>query len=278
MNVQHNLPTHDFGFSTQPMSLSEMSETGMVNHPEERFILIIQGHRGKAKIRVNQQSMSINGNTLLILLPDFHVEIESDQGFTAEYIYYTFDFMADFPFALHSKSVEKIGQHPSLELSRSEQREVQRLIQLLKRQYARLAHPSRVEIVKASLYLVIAEIGMLYMQRVGELHTSHTEMLIDQFFQLVHRHAQTEHKAAFYADRLCLTVRYLSKLLKLKTGKTLNTWVSDLTIQSAKKMLKSTDLTIAQIADDMHFPNPSFFAKYFKRQTGMTPIEFRRLT
>lgn len=276
MEERNGISPHEFGFGTHPVSLTEMLESDMLNHPEERYILFIRGVHGKAKIRVNQKKLQLKANTLLILLPDFHVEIDQEQGFMAEYLYYTFDFMADFPFALHSKSVEKIGQQPSLDLSREELRHLQALCQLLKQQYARQAHPSRMEIVKATLYLVIAEVGMLYMQEVGRLNISHTEMLTDQFFKLVHKHAHTEHKPAFYANRMCLSVRYLSKILKMETGKTLNAWVAEQTIQSAKKMLKSTDLTMAQIADEMHFPNPSFFAKFFKKHTGLTPVEFRK--
>ena len=82
--------------------------------------------------------------------------------------------------------------------------------------------------------------------------------------------------SAFYADRLCLSPRYLSSVIRDVSGRTVVEWVNQAVILEAKVLLKHSDLLTYQIADELHFPNPSFFSKFFKRMTGMTPQEYQR--
>ena len=59
------------------------------------------------------------------------------------------------------------------------------------------------------------------------------------------------------------------------SGQTVMQWIHRHIIQQAKLQLKYSDLPVWQIAESLNFPNPSFFSKFFKRETGMTPNEFR---
>lgn len=79
----------------------------------------------------------------------------------------------------------------------------------------------------------------------------------------------------FYADQLHLTPKYFSKLIKQSTGKTAGEWIDELVIVAAKGMLKSSNLTVAQISEELNFANPSFFGRYFKSKTGLTPKQFQ---
>lgn len=269
--------TNEFGFSTGPVTLQGMLDTGILNHPEERYVVFIRGEEGKAEVYINLKKQTLQKDTLLVLLPNFHLEIEEAEAFRCEYIYYTFDFMAELPLSFKPAVAEKAGKKPCIQLSEKEVEMLKIYSDLLVRHYRRTDHPSRLELVKATLFIWIAEINMLYSQQVVNLQVTHAEQLTAQFFKLLHEHHAQEHKPAFYAGQMCLTVRYLSKVLKQVTGKSLNTWVTNFSIIAAKKYLKSTTLTSSQIAEEMNFPNPSFFAKYFKKYTGMTPMEFRRL-
>ena len=80
----------------------------------------------------------------------------------------------------------------------------------------------------------------------------------------------------FYADRLFLTPRYLSTLVRQASGRTVMDWVNEAVMQEAKLMLRHTDKLVYQIADELNFPNASFFSKYFRRMAGMTPNDYRR--
>ena len=101
------------------------------------------------------------------------------------------------------------------------------------------------------------------------------QTIFDRFIQLVNLHAQHEHRIAFYADRMCLTERYLGTIVRQASGITAKEWIDRAIIARVKVELRHTSKPIAQISEEMNFTNPSFFNKYFKRLTQMTPAEFR---
>ena len=100
--------------------------------------------------------------------------------------------------------------------------------------------------------------------------------VFEQFIALVSEYHCTERGMAFYADRLCLTPKYLSKLIKQASGKSAPDWIDDFVILEAKNLLKYTNLAIKEIVYKLHFPNQSVFYKFFKSHTGMTPTEYRK--
>lgn len=117
----------------------------------------------------------------------------------------------------------------------------------------------------------------LYQQHTPLLQSARTreQNTFDRFIALVNRYAAKEHHLAFYASKMCLTERYLGTVVRQASGVTAKEWIDKALITRIKIKLRHSDDTIAQIADDMHFPNPSFFSKYFKRLTGCTPLEYR---
>lgn len=101
------------------------------------------------------------------------------------------------------------------------------------------------------------------------------QQMFTDFIQLVAQHAPEHHTIEFYASRLCLTPRYLSTIVKQVSGKSAKQWIDDALVTRIKIDLLHTDKPVSTIGDDMNFPNPSFFAKFFKRMTGMTPREYQ---
>lgn len=97
----------------------------------------------------------------------------------------------------------------------------------------------------------------------------------DQFINLVQQNFRKERFLDFYASKLEITPKHLSRTLKALTGNTAVEWIERYVILEAKVLLKSTNMSIQQIADDLNFPSQSFFGKYFKKNVGMSPKEFR---
>ncbi len=106
-------------------------------------------------------------------------------------------------------------------------------------------------------------------------HSSATD-IFDRFIQLVNRHCREQRRLTFYADKLCLTERYLGTVVRQTSGITAKEWIDKAVITSAKVLLRHGDLPIVEISDRLHFATPSFFCKYFKRLTGCTPQEYRQ--
>lgn len=99
--------------------------------------------------------------------------------------------------------------------------------------------------------------------------------IYDQFLRLVTDYHTSERNMAFYADKLCLTPKYLSKLVKTVSGRSAPDWIDAFVILESKNMLKYSDLSIKEIVCKLNFPNQSVFYKFFKSHTGKTPSQYR---
>jgi len=102
------------------------------------------------------------------------------------------------------------------------------------------------------------------------------DKLVEKFLQCVRENYKERRDIEFYAGKLFLTPKYLSKALKQKSGKTAAEWIEDHVMLEARALLKSTNLTIQQISEELNFPSQSFFGKYFKRIAGLSPKEYQK--
>jgi AraC-like DNA-binding protein len=108
-----------------------------------------------------------------------------------------------------------------------------------------------------------------------ETATSPQNIIVNKFIKLVKKNFKHERQMSFYADQLNLTPKYLSLKIREITGKSATDWIDDYIILETKALLKSTNMTVQQISDKLNFPSQSFFGRYFKRNTGMSPKEYR---
>ena len=97
------------------------------------------------------------------------------------------------------------------------------------------------------------------------------------FLKMVKDNFRSERQLKYYADALCITPRYLSRVVKDCTGSSAADWIERYVVLEARALLKSTNMTIQQISDYLNFPSQTFFGKYFKRRTGLSPKEYRRV-
>ena len=105
--------------------------------------------------------------------------------------------------------------------------------------------------------------------------SSRQEEIYESFITLLEKHYRTEREVGFYADKLCITAKYLSSTMKNVTGKTALQIIEEYAISECKALLLSTKMTMQQISDELNFPSQSVFGKYFKRLTGISPKEYR---
>ena len=105
---------------------------------------------------------------------------------------------------------------------------------------------------------------------------SRKEYIFERFYESLVESYQSERSVKFYADQLCLTPKHLSGVVKEVSGKTVGEWIDELVILEAKALLNSSSMNIQEIADRLNFANQSFFGKYFKHYTGMSPKEYRK--
>ena len=104
---------------------------------------------------------------------------------------------------------------------------------------------------------------------------SRKEEICRKLVQLVIENYTHERRAQFYADKMGISLQHLSTTIKQVTGKNILDIIAHVVLIDVKSKLKSTDMTVQEIAYSLNFPSASFFGKYFKRHVGMSPQEYR---
>lgn len=110
----------------------------------------------------------------------------------------------------------------------------------------------------------------------SETKSTRQEVMVENFLNEVLDNFKTERGIKFYSDKLFVTPKYLSKVVKEHNGLSAKKWIENYVVWEAKALLKSTNMTIQQISDELNFPSQSFFGKYFKRSVGLSPFEYRK--
>ena len=121
------------------------------------------------------------------------------------------------------------------------------------------------------------ECGTKIYPPVLEASNKSSNKLTEKFLSLVQQHFKKERFLDFYAAKLEVSAKHLSRTVKETTGFTAVDWIDRFVILEAKVLLKSTTLSIQQIADELNFNSQSFFGKYFKKHTGSSPKDFRNV-
>lgn len=103
----------------------------------------------------------------------------------------------------------------------------------------------------------------------------HTVDLFLRFMKLLTEHFAAHHDISFYADALAVTSVYLSRIVKRFSGQTVKNHVDRLLLMEGSYLLVSTDLPVAMIAERLGFANPAGFSKFFMRNKGMSPRDYR---
>lgn len=105
---------------------------------------------------------------------------------------------------------------------------------------------------------------------------SRKEELTCRFFLLIMDHYREHKEVAFYADKLCITPKYLTMLVKEVSGKSAKDWISEYVLLEVKALLKITSLDIQQIVSRVNFSDLSSMGRFFRQHTGMSPSQYRK--
>jgi len=243
------------------------------------FIMCI---KGEGRIKINFKEYDLEENTIITILPHFITELLSkSDDLLLEFLIFSVDFISEMPSSSSVDITRSIVQTSCLTTTKEEADKLLEFHSFIVKQYKRTDHPFREEMAKALLYALLSEIGGIYYRRLETLpkedvgSASRQEEVSYSFFALLLEHHKNEKSLQYYADKMCLTPKYLSTVLKERTGRTAFYWINEALVSSTKYMLKTTNLTILQISEELNFPNPSFFGRFFKKHTGMTPMQYR---
>ena len=178
-----------------------------------------------------------------------------------------------------------LKQHPKAHLSDEDMSLLESYFQLL---FHRMKDSSPIlyhDIVRSLVSTLMLEMLAL-MRRDEEKKTEqdyqgdnssgvHRRRLADQFMRMAEQSDGRIRKVDEFASQLNITPKYLSAILKETLNCRPSAVIQLFTMKAIEQRLRFTDMTMQEIANDLNFPNASFFGKYFKEHAGMTPMEYR---
>ncbi|MCD7794452.1 MAG: helix-turn-helix domain-containing protein [Alistipes sp.] len=128
-------------------------------------------------------------------------------------------------------------------------------------------------VMEFHLELLVMIMDRLKSGTVGRAEPRKTDLCI-RFSDLIFRHCRKQHEVSFYAEELCITPQYLTRIFREATGLGAKEAIDHALLSEATVLLR-TDRTLQQIADELRFADQSSFGKFFKKYTGLTPARFR---
>lgn len=168
--------------------------------------------------------------------------------------------------------------HPVFELSAEEVETLMTYLRIIKHKVETTDHHFRRDVVRSLMAAMIYDIShvMYGVQQGDKRKQTRAESIFTEFIRLVEQNFRAERRVSWYAERLCITPKYLSETVKTISHRTPNEWIDKYVTLELRVQLKNTSKSIKEIAKDLNFPNQSFLGKYFKEHVGMSPSAYRK--
>ena len=164
---------------------------------------------------------------------------------------------------------------PKLQLQHADAAHMENLMRLAIH-YVTAPHPQRDESLRLLYNLFLLDLTATQERSIqSHRFPKRVEEIYLDFVRLLSQHYAQHHDIAFYASELCITTTYLSRIVRHVSGRTVVQYIDQMLLMEATWLLQTTTLSVAQIADRLHFAETASFAHFFKRLKGCTPKEYR---
>lgn len=246
-------------------------------------LLIAIREKGESRFRINMNELNSGPNDLIICSPGDLVQNFAKEGIhLSQTLLVSSNFIKELYIGLNNFApfFSQRKDNPIFHLTNDEVQELSFYFKQIEEAIDTDDY-FRVEIVKRLLAAYIYKLGSILYRHLPELQEEASqpmkreEILFKQFIELLGKHHCKERRVDFYADQLYLSPKHFSTVVKKVSGKTAGEWIDDYVILEIKTLLKYSTMSIQEVAYYMNFPNPSFFGKYFKQHTGMSPSEYK---
>ena len=249
------------------------------NHPvQSPGGLFVICTKGSFQATIYMNDYTIKKNTITIVMPDvfFHIK-EQSQDCRLEYIMFSKGLIQGTKYFTETIEFAPLFlEHPSFSLTDDIANYLHNYIDL-QIQSLQIKNLANTDYIGIAYSLIISCLRNVFSQMPNDnapQYSRNQEIVRELIRVIVHNYTR-ERNVTFYANELHLSPQHLSTTIKKVTGKTLTDIISSFIIHDAEAKLKSTGMTIQEIAYSLNFPDISFFGKYFKRYTGMSPKQYR---
>ena len=234
---------------------------------------------GEGYVTINEHKYPLSARTLCVAFPGTIIqEFKRGEGFQSYTLRIDTDFLRDLNFPAASSVHMLMRENPCIVLSEEQLESIMQVCSLMHERDQRTSHPYHEQINQQILTLLCYELAGVYARYIPVMREpcSRQEIIFRKFLSLLATDITISREVQYYADKLCITPKYLTIVTRQMSERSAATWITHSVILNAKALLSTTQLTVQQVSNRLNFPNPSFFGQYFLRHTGMTPKEFRR--
>lgn len=274
---QFDWSTHDFLVSDEQHYL-RIQDVPM--HVDGYLIGICT--QGTIKMEINLTVYEGGVHSMIITTPHPVLKVlETSKDFRCRFLVFSRRFLtANYinPHVLDMFQFCTAGAVPVVHLATTEAEQLQAQFVYIWQRFRETAHPFRKELTGNLLMALLYDFEAAYQSHFKTVQKkfSRKEELNNKFHELLFRHFRQEHGVRFYADKLFVTPKYLTETVKDITGRSASEWIDAAVAVEAQALLHNPDLSVQQVADALGFGDQSSFGKFFKKQTGIAPSDYRK--
>lgn len=248
----------------------------------DHFIVLMQ-EEGSSQVRLNSKNYHVKRKEILLIplnaIREFQ-DLQPGSRFTG--LAFTTGFLARS--GLNKKHADMLdffsASIPGIDLEPADFDRLLSIVQLLQQKYTSTDAVLMDQQVTFHLFLAfLYELRSVYLRKNSDkkIQLTRKEDITMRFVKLLADLCREERSVSFYARQLNVTPRYLTQTVKEVTGRSAGEMIDEMVIMEAKILLNDVSLTLAQVAGHLYFSDQFFFSKFFKRNTGITPSEYRKL-
>lgn len=278
------LPIHGFPETGDPIPfalktfayLGPPTQDAWPHRHEFYAIQYVTGGKGKQIIDFSPYDLS--PDTLYFISPGqvhFGQYTQPMEGYVLVFMDDFFLYPGSFTSSIHEMSFfHTVGQKPVLHLNPSEASRIKAMISAIEQEYSTDA-PDRIPVLRAHLYILMVNIQRLYTGKYPGKNSAPGSSFVRKFKHFVSTHCVQKMALETYAAKLNVSAGHLSNTIKRLTGQSPGHIIRQEIALEAKRLLAHTDLTAAEVGYRLNFEDPSYFGRFFKRATGLSPTAFR---
>lgn len=238
--------------------------------------------KGSARIKFDKHEIEATPGDFLIFPPHIPpIIISTSEDYQAICLIVSSSFVYDSPIVRNVFQTATFSliheDDPIIRLSQDTYSFLHQIFLLIMRQIKN-SHLHTTEALHALYGLMLAELmnEIEQKERDEKVVGQHAYKIFIEFNRLMRNHFREHHDITFYAERLQISPRYLSMVVKKISHLTVATFINRYLMLEACWLLKTTDYSIQQISNMLHFADQASFSKFFKRLKGINPLQFRR--
>ena len=263
------------------LNIPGLASHGIFNVPFRiKFSLMMVCTGGSLVFRMGMREYEMKSGDMLVIIEDTIVECI---GLSPDARLMVMAFSRDFDILeagvkLSPDIIGNIAGHPLLSLDETEIDNIISIYGILRERLSDPDFSMKEQLAVSCMRTALCYVSRYLLMDYSDINVSGScgQRLLNRFLNLVDTYGVSMRNLSFYAERLCVSVKYLSRIVSRESGKTARQWIDMRVMIEAKVLLKDSALSVQQISDRLNFPNQSFFGTFFKRHSGMSPNAYRK--